>query len=95
MSDDLDADWEQEFVETGAALEHERWARWQAYVFSRCLRNPDGSMTMSREDVERWRKQIETPYGQLSETEKESDRKESRSYLPLVQAAISRVNRKA
>ena len=45
-------------------------------------------MTITLQDVERWRKQIATPYNQLSETEKESDRKESRSYLPLVRAAI-------
>jgi hypothetical protein len=95
MSDDQISGWEREFVEAGAALEHERWARWQAYLFSRCIRNTDGSMTMSREDVEHWQRQIETPYSQLSETEKESDRKESRSYLSLVRAAISRANKKA
>lgn len=95
MSDNQDDDWEREFVEAGAALEHERWARWQTYVFSRCARNLDGSMTMCREDVERWQRQIETPYNQLSETEKESDRKESGLYLPLVRAAKSRATRGA
>jgi hypothetical protein len=94
MSEDQVAGWEPDFVEAGAALEHERWARWQAYLFSRCVRNADGSMTISRDDVEHWQQQIKTPYSQLSEVEKESDRKESRSYLPLVRDAISRANRR-
>jgi len=27
--------WEKEFVENGADLEHERWAKWQVYLFSK------------------------------------------------------------
>jgi hypothetical protein len=94
MNDDSHDAWEQDFVEAGAELEHARWARWQAYVFSRCVRNPDGSVTINREDVARWQRQITTLYGQLSESEKESDRKESRSYLPLVRAAVTRAKQK-
>jgi len=95
MSDLPNAWWEREFVEAAAELEHKRWARWQAYVFERCVRNPDGSMTINPQDVEHWQRQIATPYSQLSEAEKESDRKESRSYLPLVRAVISRVVQRA
>lgn len=34
--------------------------------------------------IKRWERQIDTPYSELSEAEKESDRKESRNYLPII-----------
>ena len=29
----------EEFVEKGANLEHDRWARWQKYMFSKCKKH--------------------------------------------------------
>jgi hypothetical protein len=48
-----------------AALEHYQWAKAVAYVLD----------NMSPENLERWKRQIATPYAELSEQEKDSDRK--------------------
>ena len=92
-----------QFVEKGADLEHDRWARWQKYLFSKCTphktlsRNAKtnqeeeietGNLVINRDLVERWQRQINTPYAELSEAEKESDRKETRNYLPLLEETI-------
>ena len=73
-----------QFIEAGANLEHERWSGWQKYLHSLCTANDDGSLTISPERVKHWQRQIDTPYSELSEREKEYDRKEVRKYLPLI-----------
>lgn len=73
-------------IEALAAAEHASWARWQAYLHSRCIRNPDGSLTIPADLVERWERQIATPYDELSEREKQSDREEVAHILPDIEA---------
>ena len=96
----------EEFVERGADLEHDRWARWQKYMFSKCfphkIHDSLNAVTKQHEDietgnlvipkglVERWSRQIDTTCADLPEKEKESDRKETRNYLPLLESAIDR-----
>ena len=77
----------EEFVEKGAALEHERWAKWQNYLHSFLAWNGI-AWELPHEKKEHWQRQIETPYVQLSEKEKESDRKETRNYTPLLLHAL-------
>jgi len=74
-----------ELFEKLAAIEHERWADWQKYMHGICKENPDGSLTITVDLVERWDQQIATPYADLSETEKESDRDQVRRYWDLIQ----------
>lgn len=71
-------------VEQLAAIEHERWAHWQQYVHDQCERQDDGSLVIPAELVARWQVQIETPYAELTEREKDSDREQVRRYLPVV-----------
>ncbi len=77
-------------MEELAALEHERWASWQRYLHSKCRPHigQDGGMTgalvIPAELVERWERQIDTPYADLSEREKESDRAEVRKYMQII-----------
>lgn len=78
----------EKFVEQGADLEHDRWARWQKYMFSKCSSLPTGELIIPASLVQRWFSQIERPYSKLSEDEKESDRKETRNYLPLLLSAL-------
>jgi len=52
-------------IEKLAELEHEQWAHWTKYMLD----------NLSDENIVRWKQQIETPYEELSEKEKESDRK--------------------
>jgi hypothetical protein len=47
------------------------------YLFSVCQKNPDGSLTIPGMLVERWTRQTRTPYSQLSEKEKDSDREQA------------------
>ena len=75
-------------VEELAAIEHERWAHWQRYLHQQGRRQPDGSLVLPPELVTRWERQVATPYADLSETEKESDREQVRRYLPVVLAAL-------
>lgn len=75
----------EEFIERLAALEHERWCHWQRYMHSKCIpQGNDGSLLIPAELVARWSRQIETPYSELSEQERDSDREQVRRYLPLV-----------
>lgn len=47
-----------------AELEHEQWAHWTKYMLE----------NLTDENIERWKRQVETPYNELSEEEKMSDR---------------------
>lgn len=75
-------------MEKLAAAEHERWSHWQRYMHSKCERKPDGSLVIPPELVEQWERQIATPYGALSESEKESDRDQVRRCLPVILDAL-------
>jgi len=77
-----------EFIELGADLEHNRWASWQKYAHSLCVKNSDGSLTIPKERVGWWEKQIITPYTDLPEKEKEYDRIEVRKYIPIIKQAL-------
>jgi hypothetical protein len=67
-----------------AAIEHDRWAEWQMYLHSKCIKNDDGSLTIPSTLVERWERQINTVYKNLTEEEKESDRDQVRRYWHLI-----------
>lgn len=68
-----------------AALAHdEQWTGWMEYLFGLSRRNPDGSVTIPAEHVARWMRQMATPYAQLSEQEKNSDREEADRVLALI-----------
>lgn len=73
-----------DIMEKLAAKEHERWSDWQRYCHKCGHHNPDGSITLDAGTVARWERQINTPYEDLSEAEKESDREQVRRYWDLV-----------
>jgi hypothetical protein len=77
-----------------AAIEHERWAHWQRYVHSKAERQPDGSLLIPADLVARWEKQIGTPFDQLSNKEKSSDREQVQKYLPVLKAALRNSTRR-
>ncbi|NIO30186.1 MAG: hypothetical protein GTN75_00130 [Gemmatimonadetes bacterium] len=70
---------EDQLIEALADLEHDRWARWQRYLHGKCVGHgiPDDLWL-------RWERQIATPYADLVEREKESDRKEARRTVGLL-----------
>jgi hypothetical protein len=75
---------EQELIEALADKEHASWARWMYYLFSQCWKDGNGCMVVPERLVDRWQKQINTPYAELSEQEKQSDRDEVAHILPII-----------
>ena len=83
---------DEKFIEKGADLEHRRWAGWQNYMHSKMIHIPllpreftvEKGMLLPDHLYHRWERQIITDYKDLSEQEKESDRKEVRKYVPLL-----------
>ncbi len=78
----------QKLIERLADVEHERWSHWQRYMHAKCERTDDGSLLIPAHLVERWEAQMNTPYAELSEKEKESDREQVRRYLPIITDAV-------
>lgn len=50
--------------------------------------NPIG-LHLTKADVDRWERQIATPYAELSEAEKNSDREQVDRYWPLVSYSVA------
>lgn len=80
-------------VEELAAIEHERWSHWQKYMHDKSIRQPDGSLVVPAELVNRWEEQISKKYADLSEKEKDSDREQVRKYLPVIIHALNKNGR--
>lgn len=72
-----------EFKEDLEDLCHRQWSGWTAYFFSKGSLNQDGTITIPKWAVDRWKRQIETPYCDLSQSEKDSDLKEADKFLFL------------
>jgi len=74
-----------ELVERLAAIEHERWSVRMRHLFSKCgishFRNGVESLEIPAWAGEQWKRQMNTPYADLTEAEKESDRVEVRKTL--------------
>jgi hypothetical protein len=71
------------FKDKLASLCHDQWAGWMIYLFGKCTHNPDGSVTIPKSLVDRWQKQLNTPYDLLSKEEKDSDLKEADKFIKL------------
>ena len=89
MSDDRIKKVIKNLIEPLAAAEHSRWAHWQRYVHSSCIPHGDhGDLIIPANLVRRWEEQIQKPYSELSEKEKESDRDQVRKYLPIIEEVL-------
>ena len=64
--------------EAVAAVEHDQWVHWTAYMLE----------NNTEENAERWRRQITTPYAELTEAEKDSDREWA---IKAIDAALGEV----
>lgn len=75
-----------------AAYAHKAWAGWMKYLFSKCDATMPNilsalnskSLIIPAEFVERWVRQMNTPYSELPEDEKESDRKEAEKMMAIM-----------
>ena len=77
-------------MEKFADIEHQRWADWQKYLHSCTHLNDRGEICFnSYRQFEHWKRQIETPYAELTEEEKESDRKQVKRYWSIIAKDLS------
>jgi hypothetical protein len=72
-----------------AAFAHERWTGWMRYLFSKTMTDTeplDGSRpeVIPYRFVQRWGRQMETPFTELPEDEKRSDYLEAELWLRMV-----------
>lgn len=65
---------------------HAAWSGWWLYAFSKGTVNDDGSLTFPAWAVERWTRQMKTPYADLPESEKASDRAEADKIVAITEA---------
>lgn len=74
-----------ELLESLAAVEHdERWSGWHVYEEEkRGLIHPSGEPYLDR-----WNRLVATPYADLSERDKESDRIEVRKSIKIIRDAL-------
>lgn len=63
-----------ELREELADLAHEQWSGWMRYLFE----------NWNDDSVARWKRQMETPYAELSREEQDSDRKEADRVLAVL-----------
>jgi len=62
-----------ELIETLAAYAHAAWSRRMRYLFEASATSSDGYVTIPKTLADRWKRQMETEYADLPETEKKSD----------------------
>lgn len=69
-------------IEKLSNAQHDIWAHWMKWMFSICIQSQnDESLIIPEEKVIRWKKQMNTNYDDLSESEKESDRMVVKEFL--------------
>ncbi len=61
------------FIQMLAKIAHDVWSHWMKYMFSQCVIDNEGNAIIPVDKVQRWVRQMNTEYKNLSESEKESD----------------------
>lgn len=73
-----------------AEYAHTAWSGWMRYMFNNCGGEVDskllstGAAIIPQWAVERWQRQMNTPYANLPESEKESDRADADKMLEIL-----------
>ena len=78
-----------ELREQLADIQHAIWAHWMGYMFGCGEFRKDDTWVMPAEKLERWWRQKEAPYSELSDKERESDRHQADKILAVVQPALA------
>lgn len=71
---------------------HAQWVHWMKYLFTRGVFHKDGSFTINATSTDRWLTQNACYYHELSEQEKDSDRKEADKFLRIVNDELKSMN---
>ena len=70
-----------ELREKLADMQHEIWSHWMRYLFSCGEEQYNGTFLLPGDKVERWKQQMNKPYSELTEKERESDREQADKIL--------------
>lgn len=65
---------------------HESWVGWMSYLFQKSTLNGNGTVTIPAGLVERWTRQMNTPYDNLPDEEKQSDLDEADKILEIIES---------
>lgn len=95
MSEHEQQPWTDELREALAAYAHnDAWAHWMKYMLGEgWLKEVDGPGSITQSYilpyslVQRWQQQMNTPYANLPESEKESDRRQADRIIAIVNNA--------
>lgn len=68
-----------------ADLAHRQWSGWMEHLFTKCTFDDDGTATIPAWAVTRWRRQIATPFADLSLDERELDLSEADRVLAILE----------
>ena len=55
------------------SAQHEIWSNWMKFLFTQGYNLEDGTFKIKRDKVERWKRQMKTPFDELSKEEQETD----------------------
>ena len=72
-----------------AKYSHDSWSGWMQYLFEKSRKNKGGSITIPKDLVERWKRQMNTDFFDLSENERESDYKEANNIMSIIRLIIN------
>ena len=79
----------EEYRERIAAVQHEIWSHWMRYLFSVCPPDSFGNGIIPAEKAQRWQRQMNTDYANLTDKERESDRDQADKVLAERDAEIA------
>ncbi len=69
-----------------AAIQHQIWSHWMKYLFEVSVQNEDGSVTIPASKVNRWKRQMNANYDDLSDSEKLSDIEQAMKVIAEIDA---------
>lgn len=72
-----------ELTQALAAYAHKAWSKWMEYLFVQVIFEEDGSATIPKEFVDRWRRQMSTDYKDLPADEQISDVSEAHEMIAI------------
>jgi len=74
-----------------AAIQHQIWSHWMKYLFEVSIQNEDGTVTIPASKVNRWKRQMNTNYDDLLDSEKLSDIEQAMKVIAEIDSAIKKV----
>jgi|GEM_PF-401922 len=77
-----------DLVEQLADVQHGIWSHWMRHLFGVAQENEDGSRTIPVDKVERWTRQMETPYSELPREEQYSDLEQAFKVVALLKQEL-------